>query len=334
MRSPQAQTRAVVFEAPRQLSLRSVRQAAATDSDVVVQVDCSGISTGTERLLWEGAMPPFPGLAYPLVPGYEAAGSVIAAGSACHLEIGSRVFVPGCAAYQDGVRGLFGAAASALVVPESRVTPLQGLSSESATLLALAATAMHLLSHRLDALHTADTTDLAHLRTQAPELIVGHGVLGRLLARLCLAIGAPAPVVWETRPERRHTTDAYKVVDPADDDRHDYRCICDVSGAGGALFDQLIARLARRGRLILGGFYREPVQFTFPPAFMREVQMNIAAEWAAPDMHLVTALAEQGTLSLDDLVSHREPVDNATLAYDQAFNDGDCLKMVLDWREA
>ena len=31
----------------------------------------SGISTGTERLLFHGRMPAFPGMGYPLVPGYE-----------------------------------------------------------------------------------------------------------------------------------------------------------------------------------------------------------------------------------------------------------------------
>ena len=34
-----------------------------------MDVEWSGISTGTERLLWSGRMPPFPGLGYPLVPG-------------------------------------------------------------------------------------------------------------------------------------------------------------------------------------------------------------------------------------------------------------------------
>ena len=31
----------------------------------------------------------------------------------------------------------------------------------------------------------------------APELIIGHGVLGRLLARLTVAAGLPPPTVWE-----------------------------------------------------------------------------------------------------------------------------------------
>ena len=44
--------------------------------DLEVAVSFSGISTGTERLLWEGTMPPFPGLSYPLVPGYETVGTI------------------------------------------------------------------------------------------------------------------------------------------------------------------------------------------------------------------------------------------------------------------
>ena len=44
----------------------------AADDEIVVDVEFSGISTGTERLLWDGRMPPFPGMGYPLVPGYES----------------------------------------------------------------------------------------------------------------------------------------------------------------------------------------------------------------------------------------------------------------------
>jgi 3-hydroxyethyl bacteriochlorophyllide a dehydrogenase len=48
---------------------------------MVVDIRYSGISTGTEKLFWSGQMPPFPGMGYPLVPGYEAAGEVVEAGS-------------------------------------------------------------------------------------------------------------------------------------------------------------------------------------------------------------------------------------------------------------
>ena len=49
-------------------------------ADVVVRTEWTGVSTGTERLLFDGRMPPFPGLGYPLVPGYETVGVVESAG--------------------------------------------------------------------------------------------------------------------------------------------------------------------------------------------------------------------------------------------------------------
>jgi bacteriochlorophyllide a dehydrogenase len=37
-------------------------------------------------------------------------------------------------------------------------------------------------------------------------------------------------------------------------------------------------------------------------------------------------------LSLNGLVSHRETASSAVEAYQTAFSDPSCLKMVLDWR--
>jgi bacteriochlorophyllide a dehydrogenase len=180
-------------------------------NDLVVRVTHSGISTGTEKLFWLGTMPPFPGMGYPLVPGYESAGEVVEAGSDTGFRVGERVFVPGANCF-DGARGLFGGAASLLVTAADRVTRIDpGLGAEGA-LLALAATARHAI---------------AGLNVAMPDLIVGHGVLGRLLARLTIAAGAPAPTVWEIDPVRGPGPTGYQVIHPDADPRRDYRAIYD-----------------------------------------------------------------------------------------------------------
>ena len=138
------------------------------DDDVVVDIEWSAISTGTERLLWSGRMPPFPGLGYPLVPGYESVGRIAAGGGRSGRRVGERVFVPGARCFGD-VRGLFGGAASRLVVPAEKAVPIDEGLGEKGVLMALAATAYHVTAR----------TGSTH-----PDLIVGHGVLGRLLARL------------------------------------------------------------------------------------------------------------------------------------------------------
>jgi len=308
-------TTAVVIEAPEQLSLRDVALEGPADDEVVVDIAWSGISTGTERLLWSGRMPPFPGLGYPLVPGYESVGRVVDAGRCAADLVGRDVFVPGATCY-GAIRGLFGGAARRLVSKATKVAPLSSGLDERATLLALAATAHHALA----------MTD-----TQGHVLIVGHGVLGRLLARLCLARGAPPPVVWERLPERRGGATGYTVIDPEEDERSNYACIIDVSGDAG-LLDALIARLAPRGEVVLAGFYATPVKFDFPPAFIKEARLRVAAEWTRTDLDAVTALVASDALSLDALITHRAYAADAADAYPTAFEDPRCLKMILDWR--
>ena len=109
-------TRTVVFDQPRQLSLRELPLASPGAGDVVVDIAWSSISAGTERLLWEGRMPVFPGLGYPLVPGYESVGTVTQAGDAAGLAVGTTVFVPGANCYGE-IRGLFGGASQRVVAP-------------------------------------------------------------------------------------------------------------------------------------------------------------------------------------------------------------------------
>lgn len=305
---------AVILERPEHLVLGTLAIAPAGEDDVVVDIAYSGISTGTERLLWSGRMPDFPGMGYPLVPGYESVGRVAAAGARSGLNVGQTVFVPGARCFGD-VRGLFGGAASRVVVPGHRAIGIDGDLGEDGVLLALAATAYHAIAGE----------------GPAPELIVGHGVLGRLIARIIVARGDAPPTVWELNPDRRQGARGYAVIDPAQDPRRDYRVILDASGADG-LLDQLVSRLARGGEIVLAGFYDKPLSFAFPPAFMREMRLRVAAEWKPADLDVVRALIAAGKLSLDGLVTHRRPARDAAEAYRTAFGDPNCLKMVLDWR--
>ena len=301
------QALAVVLNAPRDLALSRLPLTEAGAEDVVVDIEWSGVSTGTERLLWTGEMPPFPGMGYPLVPGYESVGRI-----ASGLRVGERVFVPGARCFGP-VHGLFGGAASRLVVPGSRALPIGDSLGEQGVLLALAATAQHALAGQ----------DL-------PDLIVGHGVLGRLLARLAVLHGG-APMVWERNPARADGAQGYVVTDPDQDTRRDYRAIYDASGDAG-LLDTLVARLAPGGEVVLAGFYSERLSFAFPPAFMREARFRIAAQWQPSDLVTVRDLAADGRLSLDGLITHRHAAEQAPEAYRTAFGDPACLKMILDWR--
>jgi 3-hydroxyethyl bacteriochlorophyllide a dehydrogenase len=305
------ETHAIVLEAPGRIDVRTLGLRAPGPEDLVIEIDWSGVSTGTERLLFQGAMPPFPGMGYPLVPGYESVGRVVDAGERARGRLGETVFVPGSTGF-EGARPLFGGAARRVVTAAARVSPIAAGAAEDGVLLALAATARHALSGG-----------------RTPDLVVGHGVLGRLIARLATLRGG-SPTVWEVHPARRDGAHGYRVCAPEEDARRDYAAICDASGDARVL-DALIGRLAKGGEICLAGFY-DRLSFAFAPAFMKEARLRVAAEFTPEDVAAVNALVASGALSLKGLVSHRRPAADAADAYAQAFSDPACLKMVIDWR--
>ncbi len=315
---------AVILEAPRRIALRRLvltgSAASAAEpgllgpSDVLVDIQWSGVSAGTEKLLWSGEMPNFPGMGYPLVPGYESVGRVVDAGTDAEDRIGDWVFVPGATCYRDA-RGLFGGTAQRVIVPSARAHPVDESLGRDSVLFALAATALH-------AMNGGDP----------PDLIIGHGTLGRLLARMTIAAGAPPPVVWEMKPARRTGAQGYDVIAPKDDDRRDYGNIYDASGDADCL-DMLVPRLRHRGEIVLAGFYANRPSFAFAPAFRAEARFRVAAEWGPDDLATTRALTESGALDLSGLVTHQRDAADAPEAYPEAFLDADCLKMVLDWSQ-
>ncbi len=305
-------TLAVVVEGPGRVALRRLGMTPPEGDELVVAVEYSGISMGTEKLMFNGSMPPFPGMGYPLVPGYEAVGRVVDAGPLGKARIGEQVFVPGSSKF-IGARGLFGGSASTLVTGSARVLGIPEGMGSSAVLMSLAATARHALAGG-----------------NLPDLIIGHGVLGRLLARMAVA-GGRYPTVWEVNPARFDGAEGYAVTKPDNDDRRDYRSIYDASG-DSAILDKAIWHMSHGGEIVLAGFYPEPLSFNFAPAFRREARIRIATEFLPDDLAAVIAMAGSGRLSFDGLVTNVEPAARAATAYPEAFSNPACLKMVLDWR--
>ena len=126
--------------------------------------------------------------------------------------------MPGARCY-GAVRGLHGGAASHLVSPASRVVPVPASLGEKAVLLALGATALHAIS-------PPDGADANFANAMADgALIVGHGVLGRLLARLALLSGGKRAGRLGEKSCSNGRRCWLQVISPEDDQRRDYRVI-------------------------------------------------------------------------------------------------------------
>ena len=248
------------------------------------------------------------------MPGYEAVGEILEAPKSASLKVGDLVFVPGSNGFVDA-KGLFGGSARHLVTPVSRVTKINSEIGEQGVLYALAATARHALTGP-DA--------------KFPDLIIGHGALGRLLARITMIAGGKPPTVWEIDEKRVSGASGYEVVHPDDDAKNNYSSVFDASGRSD-LLDDWISHCAVGAEIVLAGFYADRINFAFPQAFMREIKIRISAEWKQPDMRAVNSMVDEGHLSLDGLITNRAPAEDAAWAYRTAFEDESCSKMVLDW---
>ncbi|GIR49399.1 MAG: chlorophyll synthesis pathway protein BchC [Burkholderiaceae bacterium] len=302
----------VLLKKPGEIRVEQINLDPLTEDDLLVENFYSGISSGTERLLFEGRMPTFQGMGYPLVPGYECFGKVSACSEISGFTEGDTVFVPGATCYGD-VKGLFGGASSHLVVNKNRAIKMPFEIGSKNVLLALAATAHHIFADK-----------------STPDLIIGHGALGRLLARLTVLRGK-SPIVVDKTANRISGAVGYEVCTPGEVVGKQFGCIVDVSGDLSQL-DFLISLLHPGGEVVLAGFYQDSISFDFVPTFLKEARIRVSAQWQQSDLQAVSDLVISKQLDLEGIISHEVSAENAPYAYETAFNDTSCLKMIIDWK--
>jgi 2-desacetyl-2-hydroxyethyl bacteriochlorophyllide A dehydrogenase len=197
--------RAVVLNRPTDFAVAEVPDPVPTAAEVVIRVRATGIC-GTDLHIVDGEFPPTP---YPIIPGHEFAGEVVAVGAdVSYFSVGSRVavdpslFCGHCSACRrqrgnlcehwgaigDTVNGAFAEyvavpAANAFAIPDS-------MPFADAALVEPVACAVHGL-RRLD------------MTAGSSLLVVGAGTMGLLLAQLARRTGAAMLTVVDTDPSRR-----------------------------------------------------------------------------------------------------------------------------------
>lgn len=316
-------TRAIVITEPHRLELRDVALIDAGSDDVVVQTAFTSISAGTERMLLAGRMP-HPMLQFPVVPGYETVGRIVARGAAVPAEYDGRwVYVGGARCFRD-VNPAWGGQAATLLVDYRRVVPLDGVQPEYGVLLALAATALHGVD-----LIVGTGQSLTGRRV----LVLGQGPVGQFAARIARAQGAWVAVsdrvasrlersVADLRVDVTSESLAAAVQQPVD-------TIIEATGTMMALSDALPI-LAQNGVILLLGYYDE-LRLPYMPLFLKQARLLTAKEWGDGDLQRTRAMLATGALDATALITHRLPVTRFEEAYATALNDPECLKLVIEW---
>ncbi len=316
-------SKAIVFSGVRQVSLSEVTLKPLSSTDVLVETYWSSISTGTEKMAYNGLIPS-PPFIFPFIPGYETVGKIIEAGDHVNQNlIGKFAYVAGSFGYTD-VNAAFGGASQYIACPVDSITILDAISNPQCGIaLPLGATALHIV-------------DLAKVEDKK-VLILGQGAVGILAAELAHHMGAKLVAATEPHQRRLNYSPANLKINPNTDDvsaalaGHEFDVLIDSTGIMSAI-DTGLRFLKFHGVVIFGGYYQR-MNIDYSQAFQKELSFIAARQWAHGDLERVRDLISAKKLNAERIFTHQCEVDeNITSIYMQAFSDPDCLKMILHWK--
>jgi threonine dehydrogenase-like Zn-dependent dehydrogenase len=312
--------RALFHTAPRCVDIREVPAPRPAAGEVLVRTLCSGISGGTERLVYRGEVPADLALddtidalggtfSYPFAYGYACVGEV--------AESGRRVFA--FHPHQD----VFAARADDLV-------PLPAIAPASATLFPLVETALQV---------TLDAG--AGYRDRV--IVLGGGVLG-LLTTLLLQRSGWRPLLAEPRAWRRDLAGSLGVAGAAPQELAGEKVPLVIDASGNPEAPAMaLDLLAREGTLLIASWFgTKPVVLPLGGAFHRErlsirstqvstVPARLSGTWSRSRRRRETAELLTG-LPLAQLCTHVFAFDRAAEAF-RAVDEGipGLMHAVLDY---
>jgi 3-hydroxyethyl bacteriochlorophyllide a dehydrogenase len=324
-------SKAVVFYAPEQLELREVELRELGPDDVLIETHWTSISAGTEKMLFQGKLPPMQMTSYPVIPGYETVGKIIQKGE--HVPdsaLGSFVYVSGSLGY-IGVNAAWGGSSALIVSPFHKTICVDSIRDVSLGLaLPLGATALH-------------AVDLAEV-SRKKVLVLGQGAVGLLVVELAKHFGAELVIATDLNAERLAQSSASIRVHIDQQSANEHALIDALSGmlcdtvidCTGSMkaIEQSLAHLTMNAKVVLAGFYQR-IDLPYHMAFMKELTFIAAKQWRLGDLERVRDLIARDKINVKKIFTHQSSAFNGIQdAYQTAFNDPTCLKMVLNWKEA
>jgi 2-desacetyl-2-hydroxyethyl bacteriochlorophyllide A dehydrogenase len=308
--------KAAVIVTPGEIALESVPDPAPGPREVVVQVAGCGIC-GTDLHIMDGEFAP----AYPIVPGHEFAGTVVAAGAdVTEVRVGEAVAVDPslhCGECYQCRRGrgnlcerwaaigvtVQGGAAEFAVAPVKNCFPLpEGIAPADAALIEPLSCAVR-------------GFDVLPRRLGDHYLIYGAGTMGLMMLELAKRSGAASVSVVDLNPDRLATANQLGVTAagarPEEVERpRGWDVVIDCTGVQAAIQDGL-GRVAPAGTFLQFGVADYAARATIEPFKIYNQEISITGSMAVlQSFERAGDLFVAGVLDPEVFISHRFPLDS------------------------
>ena len=335
--------KAVVYDAPKQYSVKEVPTPEAGPGEVRIKVHQVGVC-GTDVHIHHGDF----GAVFPLTPGHELVGTIDALGEGTgRFAVGEQVTVnpnvycgtcdyclAGRLILCSDMKGLGsnfpGFFAEYATVREDLVFSVEGIHPDTAVFTEPAACAMHGL-------------ESLQIRPGATALVFGAGPTGLLLAQLIRSGGAASVTVAAPTPFKLETARADPVVRPdlkanmegnrarlleaSGADGYDYV----VEATGSTAIGNICVPLTRNGGTVLVyGVTRADETVSFHPfdVFRREITIKGSFAEMTSFGAAIRAL-RSGRARTDGIITHRFSLDDYGKALDAVAGDRTAHKVVI-----
>jgi 2-desacetyl-2-hydroxyethyl bacteriochlorophyllide A dehydrogenase len=308
--------RAVVWEAPGKLAMAEVPDPTPDHGELIVQVGACGIC-GTDVHIADGEFPPTP---YPIVPGHEFAGRVVALGDDVpapwrggeRVAVDPSLFCGHCPACHAGRGNLCanwnaigdtvdGAFAEYVKVPAANAYPIpDDVSDAQGALIEPLSCAVHGM-RRLGPVVGDDV------------LVMGAGTMGLLLMQLLNRAGARSVAVVDRKASRLESATAAGAsavaTDAADLDTGSFGVAVDATGAPAAI-EAAFTRLDRGGRLLIFGVTSGDAEVSLSPFRIYNDEITVLGSMAVLNSFGAAAdLMADGAVATGPLLADPYPLD-------------------------
>ncbi|NLF02284.1 MAG: zinc-binding alcohol dehydrogenase [Anaerolineales bacterium] len=329
---------AIIFPEPRRVTVGEVPLPPLMATDVLIEIEYTAISPGTERWCFTDRLttPDQDHLAFPHVPGYQAAGVVREAGSQVKdLAPGDQVFSRNCRAPHDWGGSWWGGHVGWHVADCQQVIQLpEAVSTYEAASLLLAQVGYNGASK-------------PHIAPGDVAVVIGAGLVGQYAAQVLRHRGAHVVVTdlvdWRLQAATRCGAD--DVFNSAQGDLRAYvrerwpqGVDIVLETASSARTVRLATELLRYGgQLVLNGFYPAPDESRLDWHWLRtkELIAYFPNSRNRTRLQATLDLIAEGSLDTRSLVTHEFALAQAPEAYALLLEpQANFLGIVLDWRGA